>query len=104
MTNKDKKIRKAKETMEIYAPLADRMGMNRIRDELEDLSFQVLNPSARKMIKNRLDQIKENNLNNFNNISEDFINIIIDNLIHAKKVKISNFGTFFLKRKKSIGD
>ena len=26
--------------MEIYAPLADRMGMNRIRDELEDLSFQ----------------------------------------------------------------
>tara|TARA_B100000029_G_C17446507_1_gene913447 strand:+ start:409 stop:702 length:294 start_codon:yes stop_codon:yes gene_type:complete len=35
------------------------------------------------------------------NISEDFINIIIDNLIHAKKVKISNFGTFFLKRKKS---
>ena len=29
----------AKETMEIYAPLADRMGMNRIRDELEDLSF-----------------------------------------------------------------
>ena len=35
------------------------------------------------------------------NISEDLINIIIDNLIHAKKVKISNFGTFFLKRKKS---
>ena len=35
------------------------------------------------------------------NISEDFINIIIDNLIHAKKVKISNFGTFFLKKKKS---
>ena len=37
--DKDKIIRKAKETMEIYAPLADRMGMNRIRDELEDLSF-----------------------------------------------------------------
>ena len=35
------------------------------------------------------------------NISEDFINIIIDNLIHAKKVKISNFGNFFLKKKKS---
>ena len=29
--------------MEIYAPLADRMGMNRIRDELEDLSFEILN-------------------------------------------------------------
>ena len=36
--------------MEIYAPLADRMGMNRIRDELEDLSFSVLNKPARKLI------------------------------------------------------
>ena len=36
----EKKERIAKETMEIYAPLADRMGMHRIRDELEDLSFE----------------------------------------------------------------
>ena len=48
--------------MEIYAPLADRMGMNRIRDELEDLSFGVLNVKAKKMIKDRLDDIKEKNL------------------------------------------
>ena len=33
--DKEKQIRKAKETMEIYSPLADRMGMNRIRDELD---------------------------------------------------------------------
>jgi len=39
----DKRKRIAQETMEIYAPLADRMGMHRIRDELEDLSFEVLN-------------------------------------------------------------
>ena len=56
--NIDKKERIAKETMEIYAPLADRMGMNRIRDELEDLSFGVLNIKAKKMIKDRLDDIK----------------------------------------------
>ena len=36
----DKRKRIAQETMEIYAPLADRMGMHRIRDELEDLSFE----------------------------------------------------------------
>ena len=84
VTNKDKQIKKAKETMEVYAPLADRMGMNRIRDELEDLSFQVLNPNARKMVKNRLDQIKDNNLNNFNNISEDFKNLLKSNEVEAK--------------------
>ncbi len=82
--NKDKKIRIAKETMEIYAPLADRMGMHRIRDELEDLSFDVLNPDARKLIKNRLDQIKENNINNFNNISDEFTNILNSENISCK--------------------
>ena len=59
---KDKKTnKKSKETMEIYAPLADRMGMNRIRDELEDLSFEILNNEARSLIK-KLEEIKENNL------------------------------------------
>ncbi len=76
VTSKDKQIRKAKETMEIYAPLADRMGMNRIRDELEDLSFDVLNPDARKLIKNRLDKIKENNLIKFNNVYDEFSNLL----------------------------
>ena len=70
LKDSEKQIKKAKETMEIYAPLADRMGMNRIRDELEDLSFEVLNPSARNLIKVRLDKIKNNNLINFNSISD----------------------------------
>ena len=55
--------------MEIYAPLADRMGMHRIRDELEDLSFEVLNNSARELIKKRLDEIKDDKVNSFNSIS-----------------------------------
>ena len=45
-----KQITKAKETMEIYAPLAGRMGIQSIRDELEDLSFSVHNPDARNSI------------------------------------------------------
>ena len=61
-----KKQRIAKETMEIYAPLADRMGMNRIRDELEDLSFSVLNENARNLIIERLKFIKNNREDNFN--------------------------------------
>jgi len=76
VSDNEKQIRKAKETMEIYAPLADRMGMNRIRDELEDLSFQVLNFEARELIKKRLDEIKENRSTSFKNLSFEFIEIL----------------------------
>ncbi len=46
----EKQAQKARETMEIYAPLAGRMGMQWMREELEDLSFKVLNPEARNSI------------------------------------------------------
>ena len=72
IVNSKKKERIAKETMEIYAPLADRMGMHRIRDELEDLSFKVLNNKARELINKRLDEIKDDNVNSFNSISYQF--------------------------------
>ena len=72
----NKQIRIATETMEIYAPLADRMGMNRIRDELEDLSFQVLNTEARELIKKRLDAIKENKEISFNSLSFEFSDLL----------------------------
>ncbi len=48
--NLDKQAQKARETMEIFAPLAGRMGMQWMREELEDLSFKVLNPEARNSI------------------------------------------------------
>ncbi|WP_375259890.1 RelA/SpoT family protein [Citreimonas sp.] len=46
----EKQVQKARETMEIYAPLAGRMGMQWMREELEDLSFRVLNPEGRSSI------------------------------------------------------
>jgi len=46
----DKQQQKARETMDIYAPLAGRMGMQWMREELEDLSFRVLNNEARNSI------------------------------------------------------
>lgn len=49
-----KRARIARETLEIYAPLAERIGIQKMKDELQDLAFQVLNPEARESILNRL--------------------------------------------------
>ncbi|WP_171102776.1 MULTISPECIES: bifunctional (p)ppGpp synthetase/guanosine-3',5'-bis(diphosphate) 3'-pyrophosphohydrolase [unclassified Ruegeria] len=46
----EKQVQKARETMDIYAPLAGRMGMHWMREELEDLAFRVLNPEGRQSI------------------------------------------------------
>ncbi len=46
----DKQLQKARETMDIYAPLAGRMGMQWMREELEDLAFRVINSEARNSI------------------------------------------------------
>jgi guanosine-3',5'-bis(diphosphate) 3'-pyrophosphohydrolase len=54
----NKRRRIATETMDIYAPLAGRMGMQDMRQELEDLAFRVLQPDHYKAITDRLDEMK----------------------------------------------
>ncbi|WP_435114639.1 RelA/SpoT family protein [Candidatus Pelagibacter bacterium nBUS_36] len=76
ITKEEKRKRIAQETMEIYAPLADRMGMHRIRDELEDLSFEILNYEARKLIKEKLDEIKLDRKNIFEELSFELSEIL----------------------------
>ncbi|MET3661339.1 RelA/SpoT family protein [Aquamicrobium ahrensii] len=55
----DKRLRIAEETMEIYAPLAGRMGMQGMREELEELAFRYINPEAHRMVTQRLAEISE---------------------------------------------
>ena len=80
----DRKKRIAQETMEIYAPLADRMGMNHIRNELEDLSFRTLNPKARDLVVQRvsLNKAKRNKI--FNEISLKFYKVLEDRGVKSK--------------------
>ncbi|MDA8690985.1 RelA/SpoT family protein [Candidatus Pelagibacter sp.] len=80
----EKRQRIAQETMEIYAPLADRMGMHRIRDELEDLSFEILNNDARELIKKKLDEIKSDKKDLFESLSFELSEILNDNHINAE--------------------
>ena len=84
ISKEDKRKRISQETMEIYAPLADRMGMHRIRDELEDLSFAVLNNEARELINKRLDEIKENKKDLFESLSFELSEILNENHINAE--------------------
>jgi len=86
ISDKNRRTRIAKETMEIYAPLSDRMGMNHIRDELEDLSFKMLNPEARNLVVERLSVNKKNRENSFKEISNNFIKILKNNNVKVKIV------------------
>ena len=83
----DKQKRISQETMEIYAPLADRMGMHRIRDELEDLSFEVLNNDARKLIQKRLDEIKLDKKDIFETLSTE-----VNSLLKKNNIKSNIYG------------
>ncbi|MDC0891017.1 RelA/SpoT family protein [Candidatus Pelagibacter sp.] len=80
----EKRQRIAQETMEIYAPLADRMGMHRIRDELEDLSFEILNNEARELIKKKLDEIKSDKKDLFESLSFELSEILNESHINAE--------------------
>ena len=55
----EKRARIAEETMEIYAPLAGRMGMQGVREELEDLAFRTINPDAYRTVTARLADLTE---------------------------------------------
>lgn len=78
----DKRKRIARETLEIFVPLAERIGISKLKEELEDLAFSQLYPEARESISNRLAYLRKE--------GTDLVNKIIDQLgkdISANGVK-----------------
>jgi GTP pyrophosphokinase len=67
----DRRVRIASETMDIYAPLAGRLGMSKIKNELEDLSFQYLYPDAYKDVAARVESKREWSTDFIHKIRED---------------------------------
>jgi GTP diphosphokinase / guanosine-3',5'-bis(diphosphate) 3'-diphosphatase len=68
-----KRTRIAQETLDIYAPLAGRMGMQEVRDELEDLSFQHLTPEAHQLVKTRLGDLAKKNEGLIRKIEQELV-------------------------------
>jgi len=80
----DKRVRIAQETMDIYAPLAGRMGMQAVRDELEDISFRVLNPEANKIITERLAKLHDESGDMLREIEKELVLKLGENGIKAE--------------------
>ncbi len=76
--------RTAEETLDIYAPLAGRMGMQEMREELEDLAFHELNPDAYKVITERLEALAARSKNWIADIEEQLAKKLADSGIAAE--------------------
>lgn len=83
IASEEKRKRIARETIEIYSPLAERLGMQKLKDELEDIAFGYLNPEAKESVQSRLNFLYEN--------ADYTVAAIIDNMAHC--LKKNNFLT-----------
>ncbi len=70
--SEDKRLRIAQETMDIYAPLAGRIGMQNFREELEDLAFAEINMSARELVVERLQELSDQSSDMLEEIAYSF--------------------------------
>src|SRR6266699_2791119 len=75
--------RTAEETLDIYAPLAGRMGMHEMREELEDLAFRELNSEAYAVISERLDALEAKNVGLVTEIEQQLARKLADRGIAA---------------------
>jgi guanosine-3',5'-bis(diphosphate) 3'-pyrophosphohydrolase len=76
--------RAAEETLEIYAPLAGRMGMHEMREELDDLAFRELFPEAYEVVTARLDALADRNLQLISEIEQQLTRKLADRGIEAQ--------------------
>ena len=80
----NKRLNTSMETLEVFSPLAQRLGMKEWQDELEDLSFKSINPDARNSIIDRLNYLKSKDENIIDEIRYELSNIFISEDINCK--------------------
>jgi len=95
----------AEETLDIYAPLAGRMGMQEMREELEDLSFKVIDPDAHAVVVQRLDALEERDRNLIGEIEAQLSAKLAKNGVNAqvKGRRKQPFSIWMKMERKSVG-
>jgi GTP diphosphokinase / guanosine-3',5'-bis(diphosphate) 3'-diphosphatase len=95
----------AEETLDIYAPLAGRMGMQEMREELEDLSFRTLDPDAYSVVRQRLDSVAERNRNLIGEIESQLSKNLQKNGLkaHVSGRRKRPFSIWTKMQRKSVG-
>ncbi|HSX76111.1 MAG TPA: bifunctional (p)ppGpp synthetase/guanosine-3',5'-bis(diphosphate) 3'-pyrophosphohydrolase, partial [Shinella sp.] len=83
----EKRARISEETMDIYAPLAGRMGMQDMRDELEDLSFRHINPEAFETVTRKLEDLSQRNEGLIRKIEDELRELLVVNGLPDALVK-----------------
>lgn len=83
----EKRARISEETMDIYAPLAGRMGMQDMREELEDLSFRHINPEAYDTVTKRLEELSRRNEGLVKKIETELRDLLVANGLTNAYVK-----------------
>jgi len=95
----EKRARISEETMDIYAPLAGRMGMQDMREELEDLSFRYINPEAYETVSRKLEELSQRNEGLIRKIEEELRELLVvnglpDALVKGRQKKPSDVYAF----------
>lgn len=76
IADKEKRIRIAQETMDVYSPLAERMGIHQFKNELQDLAFATLFPEIRTSITSRLEYFRIEGKEEMDNIRMKLLDIL----------------------------
>ncbi|KNY18073.1 GTP pyrophosphokinase [Shinella sp. SUS2] len=83
----EKRARISEETMDIYAPLAGRMGMQDMREELENLSFRHINPEAFDTVTRKLEDLSQRNEGLIRKIEDELRELLVVNGLPDALVK-----------------
>ena len=103
--SREKKVRKAQESLDIYAPRAGRLGLNKIKDELQELAFEIIDSENHKYIVDRLNELREKNKNLIDKIIEDLESLLksenIDCTLSGREKK--PYSIWMKMRKQNVG-